>query len=54
MVQQRAQDALLNIISPYIEDFLAMTDYELYIKYLQKSRQTAKMLQIIKEIVESR
>ncbi|CAL6015001.1 Conserved_hypothetical protein [Hexamita inflata] len=51
-VQKKCSDALLSIMSPYIEHFLKETDYELYIQMLQKSRKTQDLLRFIHMLIE--
>lgn len=51
-MKKRCSDALTDLRSPYIEDFLMRVDYELYIQHLRKQRKNNKVLGFIHQIID--
>lgn len=52
-MSKRAQDALISIMSPHIQQFLEQYNFELLIKYYQKQRNISAALQRIAQALES-
>lgn len=53
LIRQRCADALTEIRSPYIEQFLLGADHELYLRFLRRARRGRDVLGFVHSLVEN-